>query len=222
MKTWFGLWLAVVAMATPVWAQSTQAVPFKTAHWRCQISASGMTIPSETWFRAPGRFRTVTNVAGHEMVSLINGNDVYFFPSGSFIGMKLDRAAARQMTGGVESDELIQQMQRWKNTGRKLGSETLAGRECDIFEINETVNGEATKGKVWLWKKNSFPLRATLQIGSLAAEMKMGDVELDVPVADELFQVPPNMQFQDMGGLMKLLPDLQQLQQIPGLSGKKP
>lgn len=220
MKTGFYLWLVVMAMATPVWGQSTQMVPFKSAHWRCQINANGMTIPSETWFRAPGQFRTVINVGGHEMVSLINGNDVYFFPSGSFIGMKLDRASAHQMTGGVESDELVQQMQRWKATGRKLGSETLAGRECDIYGINETVNGQATKGKVWLWKKNDFPLRTVLQIGSLATEMKMSDVELDVPMADELFRVPPNMQFQDLGGLMKVLPELQRLQQAPGLSGK--
>ncbi|MCX6897242.1 MAG: hypothetical protein NT105_00955 [Verrucomicrobia bacterium] len=222
MKNWLGIWLAVAAMATQVWAQSTQAIPFKSAHWRCKINASDMSIPSETWFRAPGQFRTVTTVAGHDMISLVNGNDIYIFQPGATTGMKLDRATVRQQAKGVESDELLQQMQRWKATGRKLGSETLAGRECDIYEINETVNGQATKGKVWLWTKNGFPLRTVLQIGSLAAEMTMSEVELDVPLADEMFQVPPNMQFQDLGALMKVLPQLQQLQQVPGLSGRKP
>lgn len=221
MKIRLGLWL-MVAMATQAWAQSTQAVPFKSAHWRCKISAGEISVPSETWFRAPGQFRTVTSVAGHDMISLVNGNDIYIFQPGAFIGMKLDRAAARQQARGVETDELIQQMQRWKATGRKLGSETLAGRECDVYEINETVNGQATKGKVWLWKKNDFPLRTVLQIGSLAAEMTMGEVEFDVPVTNELFQTPPNMQFQDLGALMKVLPELQRLQPPASQPGRKP
>jgi outer membrane lipoprotein-sorting protein len=221
MNIQLAIWLAA-AMAAQAWAQSPPPAPFKTAHWRCKIDASGISIPSETWFRAPGQFRTVTNVAGHDMISLVNGNDIYFFQPGAFIGMKLDRAAARPQARGVESDELLQQMHRWRTTGRKVGSETLAGRACDVYEINETVNGQATKGKVWLWTRNGFPLRTVLQIGSLAAEMTMGEVELDVPVADELFQLPPNMQFQDLGALMKVLPELQRLQQLPGLSGKKP
>ena len=221
MKNRIALWLVAAAMATQAWAQSTQAVPFKSAHWNCKINASDMSIPSETWFRAPGQFRTVTNVAGHDMISLVNGNDIYIFQPGATSGMKLDRATVHQQAKGVESDELIQQMQRWKSGGQKVGSETLAGRECDIYEISETVNGQPTKGKVWLWTKNDFPLRTVLQIGSLATEMTMDKVELDVPLADELFQIPPNMQFQDLGALMKALPDLQRLQQIPGLSGRR-
>lgn len=43
MKTWLSLWLMVVA--TPLWAQSAQTAPFKSAHWRCKIDASGLSIP---------------------------------------------------------------------------------------------------------------------------------------------------------------------------------
>lgn len=222
MKTWFISSLALAAFATHTWAQSEPTVPFKTAHWRCKIEASGVSVASETWFRAPGQFRTLSNVGGHNMTSLVNGNDIHIFQPGAGTGMKLDRAAARRQIRGAENDELIQQMQRWKATGKKIGSGTLAGRECDIYEINETVNGQVNKGKVWLWNKNGFPLRTSLMIGSLATEMTMGDVEFDVPLADEMFQFPPNMQFLDLGTLMKALPELQRLQQVPGLSGKKP
>ena len=220
MKTRLGCWLAVTAMAVQVWAQSTPALPFKTAHWRCKIEASGLSIPSETWFRAPGQFRTVTTAAGHEMISLVNGNDIFMFQPGATVGMKLDRATVRQQAKGIDNDDLIQQIQQWKARGRKIGSETLNGRACDIYEISETINGQATKGKVWLWTRNDFPLHTVLQIGSLATEMTMSEVELDVPVADELFQTPPNMQFQDLGALMKVLPELQRLQNTRGLPGQ--
>ena len=201
----------MAALMTQVWAQTTPALPFKTAHWRCTINASGLSIPSETWIRAPGQFRTVTSAAGHEMISLVNGNDIYMFQPA---------ATVRQQAKGIETDDLLQQLQQWKARGRKLGSETLNGRECDIYEINETVNGQVTKGKVWLWTRNGFPLRTALQIGSLATEMTMSEVELDVPVANELFQTPKGMQFQDLGALMKVLPELQQLQNMHNLPGQ--
>ncbi len=220
MKARLGIWLAVAAMTAQAWAQPAPALPFKTAHWRCKIEASGLSIPSETWFRAPGQFRSVINAAGHEMISLVNGNDVFIFQPGATIGMKLDRATVRQQAKGIESDDLIQQVRQWKARGRKVGSESLNGRECDIYEISETVSGQATKGKVWLWTKNDFPLRAALQIGNLATEMTMSEVELDVPVADELFRTPPDMQFQDLGALMKVLPELQQLQNLRGPPGQ--
>ena len=48
----------------------------------------------------------------------------------------------------------------------------------------------------------------------------MSEVELDIPVADELFRTPPDMQFQDLGALMKVLPELQQLQNLRGPPGQ--
>jgi outer membrane lipoprotein-sorting protein len=220
MKTRLICWLAVMTMTAQAWAQSAPALPFKTAHWRCTIEANGMSIPSETWFHAPGQFRTVTQAAGHDMISIVNGNDIFIFPSGATMGMKLDRATVRQQAKGIESDDLIQQVRQWKTRGKKAGSETLNGRPCDIYEISETVNEQDTKGKVWLWTKNDFPLRAALQIGSLATVMTMNEVELDVPVTDEMFRTPKGMQFQDLGGLMKVLPQLQQLQNMRGLPGQ--
>ena len=194
-----GLLLAT-ALTADVSAQtrSAPALPCKSFHAKILVSAAGMSgIPSEIWFRAPDRFRMINQVLGRQMTSIMIGQDVFTFQQGIPMGMKLNRAS---MPGGEQSaDQMLRQAAVWKQRGRKIGSEAVHGRPCDIYAFNETIMGRATSGKVWLWTANSFPLRSVTD----GAEMTVTDIALDVALPDSLFVPPADVQFQDLGGLMR-------------------
>ncbi|MBI5396251.1 MAG: hypothetical protein HZA91_13225 [Verrucomicrobia bacterium] len=207
---WLLLAAALAADATAQTPSAATALPYKSFHAKILVSAAGMSgIPSEIWFRAPDRFRMVNIVMGRPMTSIMVGQDVFTFQQGVPIGMKLNRAS---MPGGEQSaDQMLRKAVEWKQRGRKVGSEAVHGRPCDIYEFSETVMGRAASGKVWLWTANGFPLRSVTS----GAEMTVTEIQLDVPLADALFAPPSNIQFQDVGGIMRNL-DLDQLRQQLG------
>ncbi len=187
--------LAANAPAQTPTAAAT-ALPYKSFHAKILVTAAGVSgIPSEVWFRAPDRFRMVNLVMGRQMISIMVGREVFTYPQGMAIGVKMNRAA---MPGGeMSADQLLRRAVEWKQHGRKSGSETIHRRPCDIYEFTETVTGRDTSGKVWLWTANGFPLRAVTGAG----EMTVTDIELNVALSDALFCPPPDVQFQDFGGL---------------------
>ena len=198
--------LLATALAATVPAQTppASALPCNSFHAKILVTAAGVSsIPSEIWFRAPDRFRMVNQVMGRQMISIMVGQDVFTYPQGMPIGVKMNRAT---MPGGdLSADQLLRKAVEWRQHGRKIGSETIHRRPCDIYEFTETVTGRATTGKVWLWTANGFPLRAVTGSG----EMTVTDIELNVPLPDAFFQLPPDVQFQDFGGLMRgLNPEL--------------
>lgn len=210
-----GLLLAVAMTATaPAQAPAPAPLPCKSFHAKILVNAAGMSgIPSEIWFRAPDRFRMVNLIMGRPMTSIMVGQDVYTYQEGVPMGMKMNRAS---MPGGDQSpDQMLRKAAAWKQHGRKIGSEAVHGRPCDIYQFSETVSGRTVAGKVWLWTANNFPLRSVTE----GAEMTVTAIRLDVPLADALFAPPSNIQFQDVGGLLRNL-DLDQLRQQ--LGGQRP
>jgi outer membrane lipoprotein-sorting protein len=181
-------------------------LPFKSFHIKTTMAMTGIpTMPSEMWFRAPASFRSLTQLSGLQTITIMAGQDVYSYSEGAGVGMKFNRASLPANLKQSDPSDLVQRAFDWKKTGRKIGSETLHGRPCDVYEINETTDGQTLKGKVWLWTANGFPLRTVMQTGSTTAEMTVTDVQLDVPLPDSLFQPPANIMFQDLGAMMKNL-----------------
>jgi outer membrane lipoprotein-sorting protein len=198
-----GLLLAVALTANGrAQAPPASALPYKSFHAKILVTAAGVSsIPSEIWFCAPDRFRMVNQVVGQQMISIMVGQDVFTYQQGAPIDMKLNRAS---MPGSEKSaDEMLRKAVEWKQRGCRVGSEAVNGRPCDIHEFNETIGGQQSTGKVWLWTANDFPLRIVTRTGSIAAEMTVTEVQLNVALPDTLFELPAGVPFQDMGGLMR-------------------
>ena len=87
-------------------------------------------------------------------------------------------------------DATIQDIRKFKDgappNAKKVGSETVAGYRCDVYQLQEDKDG---KGKVWVSPKLKFPLKTMAQTPTGQNEMRLSNIK-EGGVSDSLFKVP--------------------------------
>jgi len=89
-----------------------------------------------------------------------------------------------------------------KRSYRKIGSETISGQPCDVYEHREVPK----KHKMWLSTKNGFLMQRYSVYGPTNGDRAtetistVTEVEFDIPLPDSLFQLPANIEFRDDHG----------------------
>ena len=89
--------------------------------------------------------------------------------------------------------------------GKKIGTETVNGHACEIYEYNETSErGGTAKQTYWLAKDlKNFPVKVVAEIGDVKVTTVNSDIELGAAVPDSMVTPPDNVKFQDMSEMMK-------------------
>jgi outer membrane lipoprotein-sorting protein len=82
---------------------------------------------------------------------------------------------------------------------KKMGTETIAGYVCDVYEVDSPQSG---KGKVWLSRELRFPLKATGRGPGGKSTMTLSNIT-EGGVDASRFQVPPGYQQMQMPKGMK-------------------
>ncbi|MCF6268992.1 MAG: hypothetical protein L3J41_04725 [Melioribacteraceae bacterium] len=77
--------------------------------------------------------------------------------------------------------------------GKKVGTETLLGKECDIWEIEKLMS------KVWVWK--SIPLKSEVSMMGISINQIATSVEVDIDVSPDEFKIPEGVEFKDIGNI---------------------
>ena len=77
---------------------------------------------------------------------------------------------------------------------KKLGPETIAGRQCDVWEIVTDKNGTIT---AWMDPKLNFPIKSKTADGYI---MEYTNIQEGQQAAPSLFQVPPGYQKAEASG----------------------
>ncbi len=70
---------------------------------------------------------------------------------------------------------------------RKTGTETLIGRTCDVWE--------GSGATIWVW--NDLAIKTEIKVLGQKTIITATDVQLNVPVSDNLFIVPRNIAFSE-------------------------
>ncbi|HML93945.1 MAG TPA: hypothetical protein PKC29_00775 [Thermodesulfobacteriota bacterium] len=86
--------------------------------------------------------------------------------------------------------------------GRKVGTETVLGKTCDVYEsgqkpsdedyMNKLIEGAAPPGysKIWIWRDAGIPLKMIAEdIGSYSETVATG-IEENVDIPDSKFELP--------------------------------
>ena len=97
-----------------------------------------------------------------------------------------------------------------KKGGKIVGSETLIGHPCDIWELSQKApNGEPGKAKLWLAKDIGMPLKAELSTKTKGTTMTLlvSSVKTNVTLEESLFQVPAGYKVTDMADMAKKMQD---------------
>lgn len=111
-------------------------------------------------------------------------------------------ANARQR--GASAD-YVNRIDDIRTKGKKLGTETVNGHACDIYEYTETSErGRTAKQTYWLAKDlKNFPVKLMAEIGDAKVTTVNSDIELGAVVPDSMVTPPDNVKFQDMSQMMK-------------------
>lgn len=74
--------------------------------------------------------------------------------------------------------------------GKKIGSETLLGKKCEIWEIEKLMS------KIWVWK--SIPLKSEIKMMGMNITQIAISVEVDINISADKFKIPEGVEFKEM------------------------
>ncbi len=84
-----------------------------------------------------------------------------------------------------------------KMGGKKVGTETLNGKECEIWEVQKMG------GKIWVW--NSIAIRTVVNMMGMNITQEAESIETDINVSPDLFKIPKGIEIKDIGTIDNLM-----------------
>jgi len=202
--------IPALALGAFLLAAVSGAQGVSSGHWKSKSHMEGgpqgdMNTESELWMKDK-KVRIHTKVMGMEMNVVKSGDWAYQWQEGQTSGMKMPANMRRR--GGASMDYL-ERMDEIRTKGKKVGTETVDGHECDIYEYSETPSegsgaGRALKGKYWLAKDlKNFPIKSVSETGGMTITTSNYDIDLGAHVSDAMVTPPEDVKFQDMSEMMK-------------------
>jgi uncharacterized protein DUF4412 len=194
---------AVALLAAMATAAVTRAESFVSAHWKSKFEIEGNRQgPSsgeyEIWTKG-GKMRMKGEMGKVTMNMLKISDDLYTWTDGQGQGMKINVAAAKQQNR--PSHDYIHRIEEFKSKGKKVGSETLDGHPCDIYEYDAE---KGNHGRYWLARDlRDFPIKAVVEQNGMKVTYHNVKIEAPAMVADSMMEIPKDVEFQDLSEMMK-------------------
>ncbi len=199
---------AILAIAAVTLAGGLRAQPFGSAHWKSKTQMEGgpqgdVTTEAEIWMKEK-KIRMKMAIMGMDMNMVRTGDFVYQWPDGQTTGMKIPTTVRRR--GGASAD-YVSKIEDVRAKGKKVGTETVEGHPCDVYEYEETAERGPQKEKYWLAKDlKNFPVRYQAQTGDTKITTTNSDIDLGASVPDSMMTPPDSIKFRDMSEMMKGMP----------------
>jgi len=163
--------------------------------WYAQALAQGPGGLNVTHFWSKGsKFRAETVIAGHKIVSLVNGDWYFAYDVTKGLGIKVRRTPAAIANDapylrpfGNEALKLI------KQGAEKVREETFAGRETEIYQLTDRLG----KRVVWVSKDQlNIPLRVEFFNRAMGTRQATDYVDwlTGLTLPDEFFTPDPNVE----------------------------
>jgi hypothetical protein len=121
---------------------------------------------------------------------IMNNKFVYTIDNNSGEATKMENPLYSMFPEGTDLEKVGEEMM--KNMGGiKIGTETVSGKDCEIWEIKKLMS------KVWVWK--SIPIKSEVNMMGLKITQIATSVEVDIDVSADEFKIPEGVEFKDMG-----------------------
>ena len=115
-------------------------------------------------------------------------------------------SASMRRRGGPSAD-YVGKIEEIRARGKKIGTEAVAGHECDIYEYTEVTGERSGKQSYWLARDmKNFPIKVVNETGGIRITTLNSDIDLKASVPDAMLQPPADVKFQDMSEMMKGMP----------------
>ena len=160
-----------------------------------QATTKGMVIRSAVRLK-DGRFRAESTMEGIKSGVIRNDSGVYQYLPDQHLAMRLPALDPAQYPLGEPEDyqEYLDQ-----NEAQRVGSETINGYPCDIYEFND--QGDLITA--WVWTEHPFPVKVVQRGagGGGLMTVELSNIQIDAPIGEDTFQLPPDVKVMDMGSL---------------------
>lgn len=196
---------AALAAAALVFAGVLAAQPLGSVHWKSKTEIVGgpqgdRTTESEMWMKDK-KLRMKTTVMGMNMNIVKSGDVLYQWQEGQTSGMKMSASMRRR---GSPSADYVGKIDEIRARGKKIGTEPVAGHECDIYEYSEATAERPEKQTYWLARDmKNFPIKVVNETGGMKITTLNSDIDLKASVPDAMLEPPADVKFQDMSEMMK-------------------
>ncbi|MGE3279188.1 MAG: hypothetical protein AB7J40_05420 [Candidatus Altimarinota bacterium] len=146
---------------------------------------------TETTITAAGRSFTTKNT------SIMMGEWIYSFDPEKKAGTKLKNTILTEIAQNADNPDLGEVgLDIIKNAGaKKIGTETVAGTSCDVYEITSL----GTKTCVW----KAVTLKVESKLAGVSVNETATNISTDTPSPD-LFEIPSDVSFSELGDIRNL------------------
>ncbi len=192
--------LILLLVSIAISAQDFKRYQFKSGKVVYETSGS-MTGTETMYFDDYGMLELKETKATLEMMGikqvtdtkvLMNGKWIYTIDKNSGEANKMENPLYSMFPEGGDLEKVGEEMMI-NMGGKKIGSETLLGKECDIWEIKKLMS------KVWVWK--SIPIKSVVNMMGMNITQIATSVDVDISVSPDKFKIPEGVEFKDMGNI---------------------
>lgn len=134
-----------------------------------------------------------SNFSGIESIILRNESGSYSYIPAQKMATKIPAA--------MDRPNLTRDLPRFmdflnQNAGKKIGSETLEGKACDIYQFTEpTLKRDA---KAWVWTEKQFPLKIEVPAPEGLTIVELSNIQFDPVISADQFKLPADVQIIDL------------------------
>ena len=143
-------------------------------------------------------FRMETTAQGQTAVIIHNREGTFMVMPSEGMAMKTTLHPGQgPIRGASNYAQYLQQ-----HHAERIGSETIAGRACEIYRFSDPEAGGTVTA--WVWKEKMFPIQLEIEGTDGKMLIELSDIQLGAKIPDAAFQLPDGVQVMDMGALMNM------------------
>ncbi len=128
--------------------------------------------------------------------TIMEGKYIYTIDLEKNTGQKMENPLYEMFSDEDDLQKVGEDIMK-KMGGKKVGTETLNGKECEIWEVQKMG------GKIWVW--NSLAIRTVVNMMGMNITQEAESIETDINVSPDLFKIPKGIEIKDIGTIDNLM-----------------
>lgn len=191
-----------VSSSAPAVANAAK-YPVKSGIIHGESEAMGMKITTTKYFDNFGALEAEETKSTMKMAGItVNTHNMKIMKNGMLYDIDLEKKEGKQMAmaipagvGGMDFKNMGEQMM--KDMGvKQLANESVAGKDCKVYEMTGSGNGKGMTGKIWLW--GGTPLKTDMSMSGMKVSQTTTSVEENVSVPASTFEVPKDVAMKEI------------------------
>jgi outer membrane lipoprotein-sorting protein len=180
-------------------------IPYKSAVWKSKTTVQSpdetITFDQTTYFkenkmRTEGIYVRPGTKEKENQIIIINTGRIYMINPGKKQGMLYK-------LGGKNNPKMAEEsFAKCRQNGKKIGSESINGANCDIYQYNCDISSTPVEVKEWRNTKDGFIMKTLSIMNKMTTTVDIISLKPNADIPDSKFVPDPSIKFMDMEKMM--------------------